>query len=158
MTDTTPFDGAPPAVTSAEVALIPHSGELIDLTDAEACADALDELGLLTRQLAEVQRAIRAALADYSAVQGARTFRAGTHTVTVGPDEEKLYDAEAIERDLRAAGMPEERIAEVVVPTVTLKVDAVKARQAGRANPVYADVIDRHTTIREKTPTVTVKP
>jgi hypothetical protein len=154
----TPFDGDAPEVTSAEVALIPHTGELIDLADAAACADALDELLRLTRQVSEVQRALRAALVDFSQVQGARTFRAGSHTVTVGPDEEKLYDAEAIERDLREAGMPDDRIAEIVVPTVTLKVDAVKARQAGRANPAYADVIDRHTTIREKAPNVKVKP
>lgn len=155
---TTPFDGDAPEVTSAEVALIPHTGELIDLADAAACADALDELGRLKRQMDEAQRALKAALVDYAHVQGTLTFRAGSHTVSIGPDEEKLYDAEAIERGLREAGMPEDRIAEIVVPTVTLKVDAVKARQAGRANPAYADVIDRHTTIREKAPNVKVKP
>ena len=68
----------------------------------------------------------------------------------------KVYDAEAIEQALREAGAPEEMIAEVVVPTVTYKVDARRAQQAAKANPEYAAIIDRYTTVEPRQPMVRV--
>jgi len=58
---------------------------------------------------------------------------------------------------LRAAGMPEDRIREVVVEEVSWTVAAVKANQAARANPEYAAAVDRARQVVETRPTIAIK-
>jgi hypothetical protein len=156
-----PFDRPAPTAEGATghaVAVIPTTGELIDLTSPEACASALTELRDLDQRLRAARRELTAALAEYAATIGARTFRLEDGTsVTVGADRETVYDAPAIEQGLRDAGMPEARIREIVVETVTYKIDAVKAKQAARANDAYAAVIDRHSEVVPKAQTAYVR-
>jgi hypothetical protein len=52
--------------------------------------------------------------------------------------------------------MPEERIREIVVETITYAVAAVKAKQAAGANPAYEAVIEAHKRVEEKKPYVTI--
>ena len=52
--------------------------------------------------------------------------------------------------------MPEERIRDIVTETVTYAVVASAAKRAAAANPVYAAIIERHSTRRPKKAYVSV--
>ena len=71
--------------------------------------------------------------------------------LTIFPD----FSIEVLE--LRDLGLPEERYGELVVATVTYKVNASVAKQIAGANPEYAKVIDRARSRPDTTPRVYVK-
>lgn len=130
---------------------LPHSGEVVDLTDAAACANALDELRRMEAQIGEAKRALSSAIVDASKILGTKSIKLDggrTATITGGPVPH--YDAEAIERDLRVLGMPENRIREIVKEEVTYTVRAVEAKRAAGANPEYAKVIEQATSTVER--------
>ena len=77
-------------------------------------------------------------------------------SVTVKKNYETVWDAEQLEEDLRAAGMPEDRIAQIIVQEVTHTVKAVEANKAKKANPAYAEAIERARSQTEKKPTISL--
>lgn len=137
---------------------IPGTGELVDLKDGISCAQALDALRDHESQVSEAKRILQRAIAEYAQAQGALSFElpdGRTAHITVSP--EITYDAPAIEQALREAGMPEERISEIVEETVTHRIKAVEAKRAARANPEYAKIIADHKTERPRNPSVTIR-
>ena len=68
-----------------------------------------------------------------------------------------VYDAVAIEADLREAGMPEETLSKIVKEEVSHKVVAIEAKKAARANEVYAEIIERHRTEQPSNPSVSIR-
>jgi hypothetical protein len=68
------------------------------------------------------------------------------------------YDAELLERLLRDAGLPEERLMEAVQEIVTYKVDQRVLKQLTAANPMYAAAADHARTVVDTPWRVTVKP
>lgn len=130
--------------TGTDLILLPHTGELVDPGDAEACVKAIEDLRLLEARLAEARRALVGAAAEYATVRGVKSFRLAdgrTAQLTGGPA--RGYDADVLERGLREAGMPEDRIREIVVEEVSYKVAAVEAKRAAGANPAYAQAVER---------------
>ena len=149
------MDGTAP---SGELVLR-DTGEVVDLGDPAQCAYALRHLRDLSSELKLAESALKDALVLHSGIIGKKTLHLPSAQVVVKGDTETLYDAEAIERDLLDAGMPSQYVADIVVEVVTTtrKVNAQQAKQAAAANPVYAEIIKRHSTVVAKNPTVTVK-
>jgi hypothetical protein len=136
--------------------MVPGIGEIVALDDPKQVAVALDGVRDLERQLRLVKTELTNALVYASQVEGTKTLHLEGVKATIKSGSETVYDAEQIEIGLREAGMPEERIREIVVETVTYAVAGVKAKQAAGANPAYAAVIEAHKRTEEKAPYVTI--
>lgn len=137
--------------------VLPGNGVIVNLDDETEVARALSEIQDLKPKIAEADRVLRDAMDRFSKVHGTKTLHIdGVGTFTLKGGEDKHYDVEAIEKGLRRAGMPEEILNEIIKETVERKLDAVRANQAARANPKYAKVIAKNTTVVVRIPTVTI--
>ena len=114
-------------VQSTELVL--PTGEIVNLDDPASCAVALARVNELMGFLAEVKV---------------------TKTYDLQWDHHKL------EEDLRAAGMPEERIGEIIVEEISYKVKAIEANKAAKANPEYEKAVEAARTKVEKRPTISL--
>lgn len=144
------------SVSDSQELIVPGLGQLVLLSDIPEVARTLDHVRELERQLREIKTELTSAIVAASQREGTKTLHMEGLTATIKSGTDVHYDAEAIEEELRAAGMPEERIREIVVETITYKVNAVKAKQAAGANPAYGEVIERHRREVEKPPYVTI--
>lgn len=137
---------------------LPHSGELIDLTNARACAEAYEQIQRIEAQLATAKRTLAAAAAHHAGIMGTKTIPlSGGRKARVTGGPETVYDPQAIEAGLRRAGMPEERIAEIVTTEITYRVKVVEVKKAAAANPKYARVIKRGSTTVEKATSIAIR-
>lgn len=155
----TPPAGKPKGkeVVPRQQSLEERLGEL-DLADHVACAVLLDDIREHESRLAEVKGALTRAILDRAAADGVTSFdlpdrmkveiRSGTRTVIAG---------DVLEQGLRAAGMSEERIREIVTETVSYKAKAVEAKKAARMNPDYAAALEAATTVHEAQPSVSIR-
>jgi hypothetical protein len=136
--------------------VVPGLGMLVDLERPNECAFALDDIRSLEWQLRQVKMVLTEKLVEHSQIEGSKTlhFPGGTAEVRFGTTTE--YDAEQIELGLRAAGMSEERLRQIVKEKTTYTVSASEARRSS-INPAYAKVIDDHSRTVEQTPSVSVK-
>jgi hypothetical protein len=145
-------------IREREELALPHSGELIDLSDETACGVALDEVRRMQAHLAEAVRTLSAAIAARGAVLGTKTIKlSGGRKAEIKGGPEKHYDAQEIERGLRLLGMPEERLREIVREEITYSVVAREAKRAAGANPEYARVIENATSEVERPWSVTIR-
>lgn len=142
----------------SEELVLPVTGEVIDLNDEVACAVAMDDLSVMLGRIYDARRALGAAIAERARILGTKsiTLPGGRKAVVTGGPE-KQYDAEAIERELRAAGLPEERVRQVVREEITHTVRAVEAKRVAGANEEYAEIIERNTTEITKPYSVTIR-
>lgn len=141
---------------STEV-VVPGTGEIVNLDDPLAVARTLDAVRGLERELRSFKGTLTEAIVHASQIAGTKTLHLeGGITAVVKGGDTTVYDAEEIEAALREAGMPEDRIAAVVKVTVSRSVVAVEAKRAAGANPAYAEIIERHSRLEEKPPSITV--
>lgn len=135
-------------VREHETLTLPATGHLVNLNEPREVGVAIQDIQGLERALAEAKRTLKEAMIRYWSVSGARkTFRiGGGRDAVISGGPRKVYDATAIRDELRAAGMPEERINEIVVEEITYTVKAVEAKAAAAANEEYARIIERNTT------------
>jgi hypothetical protein len=126
-----------------EQLVVPGTGEVVNLNDYRECALALDSVRDIESDLRAIKSELQRAIAAEATRQGTRTLELpdGRKAVLSGGTETG-YDPEKLELGLREAGMPEERIREIVELTYTYKVKAVEAKRAAAANPEYAYVVD----------------
>lgn len=129
--------------------VVPGVGQVVNLEDPREVAFALNAVRDLEYQLRAVKTDLTRALAYASEREGTKTLRYEGVEVTLKGGQITEYDAAAIFSGLIDAGMTEQRASEIVRHTVTLKVDAVRARQAAGANPAYAEVIEANTVVKE---------
>lgn len=136
--------------------VLPASGVLVNLGSEREIAIAYRDLKNLKDQISQAERVLREAMRARSEAMATKTF----HIEGVGKVELRgavrvdWDDPQALEEDLRSVGCPEDVIREIVVETVTWKVDGNRARRAAGANPAYAEVIERHKRITEPLPSV----
>lgn len=116
-----------------------RTGELVPATPenaVELLAAARDMRGRILALVKDCE----AVLLDESRRQGTKTLHYGAGTATVTGGTELQWNLEILEQ-LRSRGLPEARYNELVVATVTYKVDARVAKQLEASNPAYAEVI-----------------
>jgi hypothetical protein len=123
--------------------VVPFSGELIELGDPVQVAAALESVRRMKRDLDEVRTVFEDALRYESERAGSRTLQLGDLTAVVSGGEKVEYDAVELAAGLRAAGLPEPRLAELIVETVTYRVDQRVARSVAASNPTYAAALAR---------------
>jgi hypothetical protein len=129
--------------TSNEL-VIRATGEIVDLEDYRQCGFALDTIRQLEQELRLVKTELQNAIAAESKRAG------GMKTLALG-DGRKLvirggpafvYDGKQLKADLLAAGMPAERVAQIVEEVVTYKVSAAKAKLAANATDDYRFAVE----------------
>ena len=136
---------------------VPGTGEIIDMADAASVARGLDALREFKRRVGDFEEMLADRLREERATQGTRQLEYDGMSVKFGADSFPVYDAEALEYRLRDAGMPEERIGEIIATTVERKVRAVEAKKAAAVNPAYAEAVELSREIVPKRQTVTVE-
>jgi hypothetical protein len=145
-------------IREREELALPHTGELVDLSDEVACATALDELRRMNTHIEEAVRALSRAVAARAAILGTKTIQLpGGRKAEVKGGKKRIYDAEQIERELRVAGCPDDRIRQIVREEVTHTVVAVEAKRAAGANEEYALIIARNMTEVDAPYSVTIR-
>lgn len=135
------------------------TGEVFDATTASGVAEALARIRQYEEMISDAKREVAAAALDLRRLFAAASFPTDWGTLTVGSDEQTVYDHDVIEQHLRAAGAPEQLIRDVVVETVTTsyRVDARKAQAASRMNLAYRDAIAAGTHTVPQRPSVGLK-
>lgn len=137
---------------SSRELVLPGVGEILSLDSASQAARAFARLKELEDQIKDARRECTDALRYYSSVFGSRTLRFDDAPgIELTADEETLIDAEQLEMDFRAAGMPESVIRDIVVETVTYKVNLTKVRAAAKTNPDYAAALEKNSRVVPKT-------
>lgn len=147
---------APEGVVASKELALPD-GQFLDLSDVGSVARAYDDLQRLKSMVREAEGRLKEVLIQHSSELGHKTFNVEGAKVEIKGGSEKRYDAQGLKKALKEAGMPEERIKEIVRETIEYKVLAVEANRAARANENYASIIEEHTTVEKKSPSVSVK-
>ena len=144
-------------MTGREIVLR-YTGEIVSLDDPAQIVDAIQTIRDLEAESGTVKRELTDALAGLAAVQGSKPFTLpdGRKAEIRGGDE-TVYDPETVETGFRSAGMPEERIRDIIEETVTYRVRVREARQAAAANPAYAAVLAAASRVQEKPTTISIK-
>lgn len=123
--------------------VLPATGELVDLDDPLACAVAIDEMYELEQRLKEARKILSRTLVAEAERQGTNTvLRLPGAIVKLRTPSRTEWDLDELEK-LRDLGLPEERYNALVRETVSHKVMASEAARIGKANPRYAEVIER---------------
>jgi hypothetical protein len=130
----------------------------VDLSDHVACAQLLDEVRTLEGQLAGAKRLLTQAIVERAREEGVTSFDVpGRMKVEIRAGTRTTYSPEVLEERLRRAGMSDERIAEIVVPTVSHSVKATEAKKAAKMNPAYAAALEAASDTHEVSPSVTIR-
>jgi alkylhydroperoxidase/carboxymuconolactone decarboxylase family protein YurZ len=118
------------------------TGEVIDLGDLPTVAQTLDYLRDIETQIKDAKRVLTDALEAESERQGSRTLDLGNVLVKLSTRERTEYDLEVLADMLRDAGLPEERLGELIVATVSYSLNQSVARQLRAANAAYGAALD----------------
>jgi hypothetical protein len=118
-----------------------RTGELVPATPQNA-AELLYAAREMRARMLSLVKDCEAVLLDESRKQGSKTLHlpAGTAEITGGTALE--WDLGVL-TDLLELGLPQDRYEQLVVASVTYKVDARVAKQLESANPAYAEIIER---------------
>ena len=139
--------------------VLAHSGQLVNLDDLSAVAKAYEEVAQMKVRMIEADRLLREALLLHGRLNGTRTlYVEGVGKLEIkGAERTEFRDPLALAEELLAAGMPDDVVNEIVVATVSHKVDARRAARAASANPTYAEIIERHKVTVERMPTISIQ-
>jgi hypothetical protein len=137
--------------------LVLHTGEIIPLDDARACASALDQIREAESRLKEMKGAITNALVQSFSGWGGKTMHLDGFSIELKGGTEVIWDIEKLE-ELRELGLPEARFDQLVTTEITYKVNANVAKQIASVNEQYAEVIAAARVPNPRPQRVDVKP
>jgi hypothetical protein len=121
--------------------VIPGTGELVSPDDPPAIARAVAEVAELQRRLYEFRTDLTALLVEEAKLQGTKTLHLPGTTVTLSGGTKTKWDVDKL-RELELAGLPAERLNELLRPAVTYSPSGTIARQLVGANPDYRRIIE----------------
>jgi hypothetical protein len=136
MTDST-------AVAIPEELPNPITGELVRTNDLAAIGRTLQQIRDKKRELDDFVAVFTNAAYELAAQQGQRTFHLGQMTVEIGAETQTDWDVELLSRELGLAGLPQQRLDQLITATVSYKVNANIAKQIAGSSKRYADIIER---------------
>jgi hypothetical protein len=122
--------------------VVPATGEILSLDDMAGCLRVLTEIRDLESRLREAKAALTDALSYEFSRQGTKTIEIDGVKAELRGGTEVIWDVEVLD-ELRALGLPEERMGALITTEVTYRVNANVAKQIAAANPLYADVIEK---------------
>jgi hypothetical protein len=123
--------------------VVPLTGELVDLRKPDDVADVLEQVREMKHQLDNARGILEQVLRLEAARQGTKTLHLADCTAVISGGETVEYDGAELARRLEQAGMPADRVHQVVELIVTYKVNAAKAKAAASANPAYAAAVEQ---------------
>ena len=132
-----------------------RTGEMLPATPENAITLLLAAREMRSRIL-DLVKDCEFVLREESQRQGSKTLHLPHGTAVISGGTEIAWDLEELAK-LLAVGLPDERYSELVITTVTYKVDARVAKQLEAANPAYAEIIANARTTVEKPWRVSVK-
>lgn len=146
-------------VRESEDLVILPIGEVVSSGDMKGCSLALDRLRDMEREIASYKTILSRAIVAEASRQGLTgKFPLGDRlSVEISSADRTSYDAEKLEDLLRQAGMPEERIAQIVKEEVTHVVVAKELKKAARSNKGYAEILEATKAVEHRAPTVTIR-
>jgi hypothetical protein len=118
-----------------------RTGEIVPATPSKA-VELLGVARTMRAQILDLVKDCEAVLLEESRRQGTKTLHLPNGTAEVSGGTALEWDIDVL-AELQAVGLPEDRYGELVVTTVTQKVDARVAKQLEAANPEYAAIIER---------------
>lgn len=122
--------------------IVRATGEVVNLTDPLECAMALQSIRDLEGELRIMKLRLSEAIAEEASRLGTKTLALDDHWKAVlSGGREVEWDGEKLRADLTSAGMPLDRIDQIVERRVTYKVSATEAKRAAAANADYAAVV-----------------
>jgi hypothetical protein len=125
-------------VASDPTIVLPFSGQQIDLRNPDEVADGLDQVRDLKRRLDGLRGLLENVLRLRSRELGTKTLHLENVDAVVSGGSRPEWDVELLSERLRAAGLPEQRLDQLIVATVSYRVDQQVARELRGANPAYA--------------------
>jgi hypothetical protein len=138
--------------------VLPTTGEVIDLRDPAQVAHGLDSVRYLVRQLGELRKLLETVLRLEGQRQGTKTLHLHGFKAEISGGETVEWNISALRGALEAAGLPDERMRELIKAEVVYKVNASVAKQLASANPEYAKAIDHAKSMVPAAWRVSVKP
>ena len=120
---------------------IPGIASLVNIEVPEEVARALHDIRNLESQLRDAKRDLVSILETHATNRGTRTMHLAGVDVVLTSKRDVVWDIEALESKLRRAGLPEERLNELIKETVSRSVNANVAKSVAGANPKYARII-----------------
>lgn len=138
--------------------LMPYTGAIVDLREPAEVAQALADVRDLKRRLDELRALLEGVLMLEAQRVGTKTLHLEGIDAVVSGGPRAEYDAELLMSRLRACGLPEQRVAQAVVATVTYKPNASVLRQLAGANEDYRRAIDASRTTIDTPYRVSLKP
>jgi hypothetical protein len=145
-------------VSEEPTLLLPYTGTIVDLREPAEVAQALADVRDLKRRLDELRALLEGVLRLEAQRVGTKTLHLEGMDAVVSGGPRAEYDAELLMSRLRACGLPEERVAQAVVQTVTYKPNAAVLRQLAAANQDYRRAIDASRTTVDAPYRVSLKP
>ncbi|MDR7492245.1 MAG: hypothetical protein QN122_12450 [Armatimonadota bacterium] len=118
-----------------------RTGELIDPRDLPRVVEVVEALRQLRAAAQEQIQLATDILRAEAERLGSKTLRVGEWEVEIRGGQETEWDVEALQ-SLADLGLPEERLAALLRPTLVYRVDGRVARQLAAANPEYGAVIE----------------
>jgi hypothetical protein len=132
-----------------------RTGELVPAT-AENAAHLLYAAREMRAKMLSLVKDCEAVLIAQSRVEGSKTLHINDVTAEITGGTALEWDLGVL-TDLLEAGLPQDRYDQLVVASVTYKVDARVAKQLESANPAYAEIIARARNTVEKPWRVSIK-
>ena len=136
------------------------TGEQIDLADTPRVVQVLDNIRQYQHHLNSVVSQLEEAITEEMDRQGKFTLCYGHLQVESSSKDaavKYLYDTEVLRDGLREAGLPEDRIEDLILKTYTERVSRMDINRLRKAKAEYAEVIDQAETILPKRRRVDVK-
>lgn len=135
---------------------MPQTGEVLSLDDTGGCLRVLTEIRDLETKLREAKAELTLALSAEFLRQGTKTLEVDGIKAELRGGSEVVWDVEIL-GELRALGLPEDRMDQLITAEVTYKVNSNVAKQLAAANPLYASVIERARSIIPRSSYVSIK-
>lgn len=135
------------AIAEKPELMLPLTGELVDLRQPAQVAKALDSVRQAKNHLDQVRQLLESVLRLEASRQGTKTLHLDGIDAVITGGEKVEYDGEQLLRLLEKAGMPPERVMQIVEMVVSYKVNAARAKQAAGANPAYAEAVAQTRTV-----------
>jgi hypothetical protein len=129
-------------INETPTVVLPFVGTIVDLREPVEVAEALTHVREVKRQLDELRALLEGVLRLEAQKQGTKTLHLGPMDAVVSGGVKPEYDIELLQERLRAAGLPEERLSEAVVETVSYKVNQRVLKHIAGANPDYAVAVE----------------
>lgn len=124
--------------------------QLLNVQSGELLPATLENAGLVLRAARDMRSRISDVITDAtqfvverSRIAGTKTLHEGDWQLVVRGGDKTDYDLEVLERELREAGCPEERLNELITQEVSYKLNRSVLKQLTAANPDYRAAVEK---------------